>query len=145
MWTSFFASRLSLYNDLIIICAPLSKMNNFTTFSHIQAPDFRFIIGSPPPNHIGLWIYNEVITIQTFLHKNIFSKPFSCVFWSLYPIFNQLILEGSHSVATHVAMCVSTYVANSIFNSPLLPLLFLLVGCLAGGAPSPHNLLQAFR
>lgn len=64
---------LLLYNDLSIIRVPLSKKKNFTTFSHIQIPDFRFIIGSPPSDPSDFRFINEVITIQTLLHKNIFS------------------------------------------------------------------------
>lgn len=71
-------------------------MNNFIFLSARSPHHFRFIIGSHPAWPIQVSLYNEVITIQAFLHKNIFSSPFSCIFRSLYRISDQLIFSPSH-------------------------------------------------
>lgn len=96
MWTSHFTSCFSLYNDLIILCVYLSKMNNFMIFSPKQTPHFRFIIGNHLTWPTWLSLYNEEITMQTLLHKNIFSNPFSWVFLSSYLIFKPLKIETNH-------------------------------------------------
>lgn len=68
-------AHLPLYNEIITVCVHLSKMNNFIPVSANNAPHFRFIIDSHPAWPIRLSLYNEEITIQTLIHKNIFSNP----------------------------------------------------------------------
>ena len=71
-------------------------MNNFTIFSYNHSLDFSFIIGSHFAKPIRLSLFNEGITIQTLLHKNIFSDHYQCTIRSSYCFLNQLIFSASH-------------------------------------------------
>ena len=95
----FYATNI-IWTDLSLCNEHLLKVLDLSGFQwcghHISRHAFRFIIGNHLTWPTWLSLYNEEITMQTLLHKNIFSNPFSWVFLSSYLIFKPLKIETNH-------------------------------------------------